>query len=125
MVRSFLNFNVGRVAFFTLFFFLFIFSSSGVSAQDAFIQVKSESTICEGESTTLEVIIGSSVGPYTVVYSDGTSDYTVTDYSSNGDPESSGYGGDPITVSPTVSINYELVSVHDTYNNSLSVSSST
>lgn len=99
--------------------------SSFCYGQDAELNVKTESTICEGESTTLQVIIGASVGPYTVVYSDGSGNYTVSNYSSNADPESPGYGGDPISVSPTTTTNYSLVSVHDTYNNSLPVSTAT
>lgn len=99
--------------------------SSFCYGQDAELNVKTESIICEGESTTLQVIIGASVGPYTVVYSDGSGNYTVSNYSSNADPESPGYGGDPISVSPTTTTNYSLVSVHDTYNNSLPVSTAT
>lgn len=67
---------------------------------DAFITNKGVTTICQGQSTTLQVIISASASPYTVVYSDGTSNFTVTNYTSNGDSESPGYGGDAITVSP-------------------------
>ncbi|MFH1120176.1 MAG: Calx-beta domain-containing protein, partial [Bacteroidota bacterium] len=94
-------------------------------AQDAFITSEGLTTICEGESTTLQVIIGASEGPYTVVYSDGTSNFTVSDYESIADPEDPDYGGDPIPVSPVVTTTYSLVSVHDGGNNSLPVSSAT
>ena len=109
------------------FCFLFIialvfFAFKQVSAQSE-INSLGETTICEGESTTIRVMISASVGPYTVVYSDGTNDFTVNNYSSNDDPESSSYGGDPISISPTETTSYSLVSVSDYYGTSLPVSS--
>ncbi|UMB59399.1 HYR domain-containing protein [Lutibacter sp. A80] len=92
--------------------FLFIGFNQQLTAQ-AVIQVKdgSPTAICDGESTTLEVIIDTGVGPYTVVYSDGTTNYIITDYSSNPDPESLTYGGTPIEVTPSATTTYSLVSV--------------
>jgi len=104
--------------------FLFLSALSNILfAQDAFIEADGATTICEGASTTFQVIIGASTSPYTVVYSDGTSDYTIDDYDSDADPESPTYGGDLITVSPTVTTNYSLVSVTDQWDNSLPISS--
>ncbi|MES2431454.1 MAG: hypothetical protein V4556_10975 [Bacteroidota bacterium] len=57
--------------------------------------------ICDGSSTTLSVAITPSTGTYTVVYSDGTSNFTVPGYTS----------GNAITVSPTSTKTYSLVSV--------------
>lgn len=122
MVRLLLNINNRNIAFSILLFFLIVLNSNIVAAQDPFIQVKSESTICEGDSTTLEVIINAGVGPYTVVYSDGTSNFTVENYHRIViDDEVS---GDPITVSPTSSTSYELISLDDQYG-SLPVSAAT
>ena len=101
---------------------LVFFSFKQVSAQSE-IHSLGETTICEGGSTTIQVMINASVGPYTVVYSDGTNDFTVNNYSSNDDPESSSYGGDPITISPIVTTNYTLVYVYDSNGISLSVNS--
>ncbi|NOR29025.1 MAG: HYR domain-containing protein, partial [Lutibacter sp.] len=111
-----------------LFFISLLFSITffqQVQAQDAFITNKGVTTICEGESTTLQVLIAASVGPYTVVYSDGTSDFTINNYASDGDPESVGYGGDPINISPIVTTTYSLVSVHDAFSTLLPISAAT
>ena len=59
--------------------------------------------ICSGTSTSIGVTITGGISPYTVVYSDGTNNYTVSNYQS----------GDNITVSPLVSTTYTLVSVTD------------
>jgi hypothetical protein len=83
-----------------LFFLNLAGMTSTLFAQDATIRVKGNTPICEGESTTLEVIIGASSPPYTVVYTNGESNFTVTNYDSDADPESPSYGGDAITVSP-------------------------
>ncbi|MCF8274575.1 MAG: HYR domain-containing protein, partial [Flavobacteriaceae bacterium] len=99
-----------------------------VYAQDSVLQLvggDSSISICDGESVTLEVIIGSSISPYTIIYSDGSTNYTVNNYTSDADPESPTYGGDPITVSPSVTTTYSLVSVTDQYSTSLPISSST
>jgi len=120
IVRS----KILSILFFISLLFSFGFSQS-VSAQDAFITNHGASTTCEGESTTLHVVIAASIGPYTVVYNDGTSDFTVNSYTSDGDIESAGYGGDPISVSPTVTTTYSLVSVLDQFNTSLPISAAT
>ena len=111
--------------FLVLFLFAIMFASFSVSAQDAYITAGgAATTICEGESTTFQVIIGASSSPYTVVYSDGTSDSDpISGYDSDADPESPGFGGDLITVSPTETTTYTLVSVTDQWDNSLPISS--
>ena len=60
-------------------------------------------TICEGESTDLSINISGGDAPYTIVYNDGNTDITLTDYQNN----------DPISVSPTANTTYSLVSVTD------------
>jgi hypothetical protein len=47
-------------------------------AVDAFIASKGATAICNGTNTTIQVIISDSQGPYTVVYSNGTSNFTVS-----------------------------------------------
>ncbi|MEA1874044.1 MAG: HYR domain-containing protein, partial [Bacteroidota bacterium] len=59
-----------------------------------------------------------SVGPYTVVYSDGNSNFTVNNYHSDETSD------DDITVSPTTTTTYALVSVEDTYGTNLTPLSS-
>jgi hypothetical protein len=61
------------------------------------------SEICNGSSTNLSVVIAGGTSPYTVVYSDGINNDTVNTYSS----------GTNISVSPTTTITYSLVSVTD------------
>lgn len=60
-------------------------------------------SICVGASTDLSVAITGGTSPYTVIINDGTSNITVTNYLSNA----------PISVSPSVSTTYTLVSVED------------
>ena len=109
--------NLGKR--FPLLFFISLLvalsSTQKVGAQDPFIQAVGATTICEGSSVTLEVIIGASVGDYIVTYNDGSSDYIVPDYKSNADTESPGYGGTHIVLSPTVTTTYSLVSVEDVF----------
>ncbi|MBN2777226.1 MAG: HYR domain-containing protein [Bacteroidales bacterium] len=88
-------------------FFLIISNFS--FSQVATLQSAGATTICSGESTAIEVVITASVGPYTVVYSDGSTNFTEAGY--NSDENSS----DDITVSPTSTTTYSLVSVRDTY----------
>ncbi|WP_339917429.1 HYR domain-containing protein, partial [Yeosuana marina] len=114
--------------FLTISLFFLSASFQKVYAQDSVLQVAGGDTaisICDGESATLEVIIGTSISPYTIIYSDGSNNYTVNNYRSDADPESPTYGGDPIIVSPSVTTTYSLVSVTDQYNTSLPISSST
>jgi len=93
---------------------------SNVNAQVAELYSSGSTTICAGESTTIAVSISASVGPYTVVYNDGTSDHTVSNYSSDE------ISDDDITISPTTTTTYSLVSVEDTYGtNLLPISSNT
>ena len=64
--------------------------------------ISGDNSICSGMSTdlTLDIIGGSA--PYTVVYNDGTDDITIP-----------AYDGGPITVTPTVTTTYTLVSLSD------------
>ncbi len=106
------------------FFFLFGLNST-LSAQNANLQVDGNSAICIQEFTTLEVIIGASINPYTVVYSDGTTNFTINNYNSDADIESPTFGGDPIVVSPSVTTTYSLISVTDQFNTSLPITVTT
>ena len=58
-------------------------------------------TICEGETATVSIDLNGGVFPYTIVYSDGSSNYTVTANSS------------PYTISVNASGTYSLISVED------------
>ena len=58
-------------------------------------------SLCQGQSTNLQVAITGGLSPYTVVYTDGTSNFTVNNYTS----------GAAISVSPSTSKTYTLVSV--------------
>jgi len=58
-------------------------------------------TICEGGSTTMAVTIDGGISPYTLVYSDGTNQFTVDPYEDE----------QLITVSPVVTTTYSLVSI--------------
>jgi hypothetical protein len=58
-------------------------------------------TICNGQSTNLVVNITGGVGPFTVVYNNGTGNVTVNNYNS----------GANIPVSPSTTTTYTLVSV--------------
>ena len=58
-------------------------------------------SICEGDSTNLSVSIVGGLSPFSVVLSDGTSNFTITNYSS----------GNPIAASPGATTTYSLVSV--------------
>jgi len=73
--------------------------------QDALLYRVGNATICNGGSTTLAVNAGGGFGPYTVQYSDGTTTFTVNNYTS-GDS-----GDQAITVYPTTTKTYHLVSV--------------
>jgi hypothetical protein len=61
-------------------------------------------SICDGDSASISVAITDGVGPFTVVYTDGTNNFTETGYTS----------GANIIVSPSSSpVTYQLVSVTD------------
>lgn len=64
-----------------------------------------DATLCSANLSTTDLIVTiiNGTGPFQVVYSDGTSNTTVSNYNS----------GDPITVGPTSTTNYTLVSVSD------------
>jgi trimeric autotransporter adhesin len=58
-------------------------------------------SVCTGSNANIQVTITGGVSPYTVVYSNGSSNFTVSNYTS----------GAAIVVSPTVTTTYTLVSV--------------
>ncbi|HPR26299.1 HYR domain-containing protein, partial [Lentimicrobium sp.] len=89
---------------------IMLLSAKQVSAQ-ATIQENGPTSVCAGESTTIDVVICAGAAPWTVVYTDGVSNYTVNNYNSNCDPDAGPVQGDPITVSPAVTTTYTLVSV--------------
>ncbi|WP_159092214.1 HYR domain-containing protein, partial [Aquimarina sp. Aq107] len=109
-------------------YYILLFLSFGIvynlNAQDAELIFDGPSSICIGETTSIQVIIGASLGPYTVVYSDGTSNFTITNYNSDSDPESPTFGGDPIVISPTVTTTYFLVDVLDSFGIQLPINAS-
>jgi len=90
--------------------FLFV---NQLNAQVANLYASSKFKIIEGETTSLAVEITESVGPYTVVYSDGTNNFTVEKY------ENDRVGGNDILITPTTTTTYSLVSVRDSYGNEL------
>lgn len=68
-------------------------------------EISGSTTICLGEGATLQVAVTSvAVQQYTVVYTDGTTQFTVNDYTS----------GANIAVSPSAGTTYSLVSVTGT-----------
>ncbi len=58
-------------------------------------------TICQGLSTNLKVTMTGGTGPFTVVYTDGTTNFTVNNYTS----------GSNIPITPAVTKTYTIVSV--------------
>ena len=65
-----------------------------------------KASICSGATTNLAVAMDGSTGPYTVVYSNGSTETTVENYVS----------GSSIPVSPNLTTSYSLVSVTDASN---------
>ena len=65
--------------------------------------ISGSTTICPSSSATINVTITGGVSPYTVTYSDGTSSYTINNYTS----------GSNIAVTPSSTTTYTLVSVTD------------
>ncbi|PWA03872.1 beta strand repeat-containing protein, partial [Flavobacterium psychrotolerans] len=63
--------------------------------------ISGTATICPGTSTNLQVAITGGSSPFTVVYNDGTGNHTVNSYTS----------GSNISVSPSSTTTYTLVSV--------------
>ncbi|MEI7595673.1 MAG: HYR domain-containing protein, partial [Bacteroidota bacterium] len=100
------------ILFLSGFLFLFGFTNE-INAQVLTLHSAGATTICQGQSTTIAVSVETSTGPYTVVISNGTSNTTISNYNSTESAD------DPITVSPTTTTTYSLVSVTDPYNNSL------
>ena len=126
-MKNKLHFSFGQVRIFSDFFqkilvftFLLLGLSFTLSVQlQSVLYSVGNSSICNGQSTTLAVNVDGGYGPYSIVYSDGTTNFTVNDYVSN-DTD----GDAAITVSPSSSKTYNLVSVNFE-NGSLPVSSST
>lgn len=67
------------------------------------LSVNGPTTICNGELTNLVVNITGGTSPYKVVYSDGTTEFTLDDYIS----------GTDIPIFPSVPTTYSLVSITD------------
>ncbi|MFY7742714.1 MAG: hypothetical protein ACOVQR_08705, partial [Flavobacterium sp.] len=63
--------------------------------------ISGTNSICANSNTNLQVTITGGLAPYTVVYSNGSSNFTVNNYQS----------GNTISVSPSSTTNYTLVSV--------------
>lgn len=59
--------------------------------------------ICRGETADMQIVITDGVGPYNVVYNDGTSNITLSNFTS----------GSTFTVSPTSTTTYEIVTIDD------------
>ncbi|MBK7789027.1 MAG: DUF11 domain-containing protein [Saprospiraceae bacterium] len=71
----------------------------------AVLSANGSSSTCPGGTINLKVDIMGGVGPFTVVYSDGMSNFSVPGYISGAD----------IPVMPSAATNYSLVSVTDSY----------
>jgi hypothetical protein len=67
------------------------------------ITTSGATTVCAGTATAIKATITGGLAPYTVVYSNGTSNTTVTNYTS----------GTDIAVTPSSTTTYSLVSVTD------------
>ncbi|WP_297510896.1 YDG domain-containing protein, partial [Flavobacterium sp.] len=65
--------------------------------------INGTTSICSGDSAVINVAITGGRSPYTVVYSDGTNNFTESNYTS----------GASIVVSPTVTTTYSIVSITD------------
>ncbi len=63
-----------------------------------------DTSLCGGSSSYLRVSVTGGASPYEVVYSDGTSNFTISNYTS----------GSSILVAPSTTTNYNLVSVKNT-----------
>lgn len=88
-----------------------ILDGSNVGTAD----LNADATICTGESANLSVDISGGTAPYTVVYNDGNGDITLDDYQNN----------DPITVSPSTTTTYTLISVTDANGCDISIGNAT
>jgi|GEM_PF-1242263 len=86
-------------------------AGAGRVMAQATLQADGPTIICAGDNTTINVLICGGYAPWTVVYTDGTSNYTVSNYESNCDENIGPLVGDPITVTPSVTTTYTLVSV--------------
>ena len=63
--------------------------------------ISGTASICSGSNSSLQVAITGGISPYTVVYTNGSSNYTLTNYISNS----------TIVVAPSVTTTYTLISV--------------
>ena len=72
--------------------------------------ISGDATICLGDSSNISVSIVGGTSPFTVIYSDGTSPTTLTNYNSS----------NSISVTPSITTSYSIVSVTDAYGISLS-----
>jgi Secretion system C-terminal sorting domain/Fibronectin type III domain len=69
--------------------------------------ISGTAAVCVGSSSNLSVAITGGTSPYTLVYGNGTSSFTVNSYTS----------GSPISVSPSSTSTYTITSVTDAGNN--------
>ncbi|MEI7897215.1 MAG: HYR domain-containing protein, partial [bacterium] len=86
--------------------FAFLLCCHDAANAQSVLYLKGASPVCAGTSTTLGVNVDGGYLPYTVVYSNGVSNFTVTNYHSDDIT-----GDDPITVTPASTTIYSLVSV--------------
>ena len=70
----------------------------------AILSAVAPSTICIGSTANLQVAVTGGISPFTIVYSDGTTNITVNNYLT----------GTNIPVTPTINTTYSLVSVTST-----------
>lgn len=80
---------------------------TAASGSTAAVLSVDDPSICNGQSANLKVAITGGVSPYTVVYSDGMSNFTVNNYVSNAN----------IPIMPSSTKTYSLISVTDSGNN--------
>jgi len=76
-------------------------SAVAVNTKSTSASITGNASICSGSPSDIHVAITGGVSPYSLVYTDGTSNFTVNDYTS----------GSNISVAPLSSTTYSLVSV--------------
>jgi subtilisin-like proprotein convertase family protein len=76
-------------------------NNSNIIGVDQFEVTSSPPPLCANVVSTIKVVITGGVGPYTVVYSNGTTNTTINNYTSGAD----------IQVSPSATTTYTIVSV--------------
>jgi gliding motility-associated-like protein len=76
---------------------------------NASISLSGNLNICEGECSEIQFQVGDGIGPYEIIYTDGTTNYTL-EVSGNSQLAAGIYS---TSVCPTESVTYTLVSVYD------------